>query len=62
MMSLWTIDDEATAELMTKFYENWLEKKIPLRESFEKAQKWLRGQKGFENPYFWAGFVLIGEV
>ncbi|MBL7808490.1 MAG: CHAT domain-containing protein, partial [Saprospiraceae bacterium] len=47
---------------MTRFYTHWLSEKKPLRESFEEAQKWLRGQKGFENPYFWAGFVLVGEL
>jgi len=61
LMSLWKVPDEATEKLMTRFYQNWLEEKMPLREAFEAAQKWLREQKGYENPYFWAGFVLIGE-
>jgi CHAT domain-containing protein/tetratricopeptide (TPR) repeat protein len=61
LMSLWKVPDEATMQLMTRFYNNWLEQKMPLREAFESAQQWLRGQKGFENPYFWAGFVLVGE-
>lgn len=62
LMSLWKVPDEATEKLMTRFYANWLEQKMPLRPAFEAAQKWLRGQKGYENPYFWAGFVLIGEL
>lgn len=62
LMSLWKVPDEATEKLMTQFYKNWLEQKMPLRTAFETAQKWLRGQKGYENPYFWAGFVLIGEL
>ncbi len=62
LMSLWKVPDDATEKLMTRFYNNWLEQKMPLRVAFESAQKWLRGQKGYENPYFWAGFVLIGEL
>jgi len=61
LMSLWSVPDEATRLLMTRFYNNWLEKKQPLREAFEEAQQWLRGQKGYENPYYWGGFVLVGE-
>ncbi|MFN0213825.1 MAG: CHAT domain-containing protein, partial [Saprospiraceae bacterium] len=59
LMSLWKVPDDATEKLMTRFYNHWLAEKKPLRESFEEAQKWLRGQKGYENPYYWAGFVLI---
>lgn len=62
LMSLWKVPDDATEKLMTRFYSNWLAEKKPLRESFEEAQKWLRGQKGLENPYYWAGFVLVGEL
>jgi CHAT domain-containing protein len=61
LMSLWKVPDDATGQLMTRFYSNWLKQKKPLRESFEEAQQWLRGISGYENPYFWAGFVLIGE-
>lgn len=62
IMSLWKVPDDATQRLMTQFYSNWLAEKKPLRESFEEAQQWLRRQKGYENPYFWAGFVLVGEL
>ncbi|MFN0036920.1 MAG: CHAT domain-containing protein, partial [Saprospiraceae bacterium] len=68
LMSLWKVPDDATEKLMTKFYKNWLEKKLPLRESFEKAQTWMRefkdkeGVEIYQNPYFWAGFVLVGEL
>lgn len=58
LMSLWTVDDEATRELMVLFYKEWMEtgKK---RESFNKAQKMLREK--YKDPYYWAAFILIGE-
>lgn len=34
---------------------------MPLRVAFEETQIWMRSQEKYENPYFWAGFVLIGE-
>ncbi len=59
LMSLWKVPDLETEQLMTQFYHNWLEKKMPLREALDAAQAVLR--KRLPNPYYWAGFVLIGE-
>jgi CHAT domain-containing protein len=59
LMSLWTVSDEATQELMNYFYQNWITKKINKKEAFIKAQKELR--KKYPEPYYWAAFVLVGE-
>lgn len=58
LMSLWTVSDEATQQLMTAFYQNWLEGKTK-REAFRIAQLTLRTK--FPEPYYWGAFVLIGE-
>ena len=60
--SLWTVDDAATAELMKRFYEGMLgpEKKNPAA-ALRAAQTALRKQARWEDPYYWAGFVLQGE-
>lgn len=57
IMSLWKVPDAATAELMIKFYSNWLEKKMTIREALHGAQKEMR-EEGWE-VYDWAGFVLV---
>jgi CHAT domain-containing protein len=62
LMSLWQVSDDATQKLMTCFYNKWLVEKQPLRAAFEAAQQWLRGEEGYGNPYYWAGFVLVGEL
>jgi len=56
IMSLWSVDDDATVALMKEFYNNWITKKQNIRDAFTHAQKTMR-----ENhiPYEWAGFVLI---
>jgi len=60
LMSLWQVPEEATTLLMTRFYHNWLDEKMPMREALEAAQTWLRGYRTvYDNPYFWAGFVLV---
>jgi hypothetical protein len=59
LVSLWSIPDNATQVLMTEFYRNCLERNMPMPDALKSAQKWMREQKGYENPYYWAGFVLL---
>jgi len=58
LVSLWTVDDEATAELMGKFYTHLLSGLNPAR-ALQQAQCQLLTQKA--HPYFWAPFVLLGR-
>lgn len=59
--SLWKVDDEATAELMKKFYEGVLKNGQTPAQALRTAQMWMQNQKRWKAPYYWAGFVLLGE-
>ena len=59
LMSLWKVDDEATSVLMTRFYDNYLIKKLSIHDALNRTQKWMKSQKKYENPYYWGGFVLV---
>lgn len=59
--SLWKVDDEATAELMKRFYEKMLREKKSPAEALREAQVAMWRQKRWRAPYFWAAFVLQGE-
>jgi CHAT domain-containing protein len=96
VLSLWKVDDDATALLMTRFYQNLLGRraglKSPLRkaEALAESKAWLRAAgpeevgkaltalprgtivrreavapepaaRPYENPTYWAGFILIGS-
>lgn len=56
IMSLWKVSDEATMQLMTKFYEEWMGGKSK-EEAFFAAQKSLRSS--FAEPYYWGAFVML---
>ena len=59
IVSLWEVSDSSTALLMEEFYR-LLSQGISKVEALAKAKVYLR-QKGYENPYFWAPFILIGD-
>jgi CHAT domain-containing protein len=57
IVSLWKVPDEATAEMMTIFYNELAKTKMPV-SSFETAQKAMRFKYPNE-PKKWAGFVFV---
>ncbi|MFL6388943.1 MAG: CHAT domain-containing protein [Terriglobales bacterium] len=56
--SLWSVDDDATEKLMIAFYTH-LKAGLGKAESLRMAQADIRRQ--FPQPYYWAGFVLMGD-
>ena len=64
LMSLWSVSDESTAELMLEFYQE-LEKGEGKDRALRQAKmNYLQNQTVAikAHPYFWAGFVLKGNA
>ncbi len=59
--TLWKVDDAATAEFMRRFYQNFLQKRLPPSVALRQAQSEMRKVLRFRDPYFWAGFTLQGD-
>jgi CHAT domain-containing protein/tetratricopeptide (TPR) repeat protein len=59
--SLWKVDDEATSELMKRFYTNMLRDGMTPAAALRAAQNSIRQQPQWRSPYFWAAFTLQGE-
>ena len=57
IVSLWSVPDKETMELMTLFYTD-LTKTLNPVISFSKAQKEMRNRYP-TDPEKWAGFVLV---
>jgi CHAT domain-containing protein len=61
VVSLWNVNDRATAELMTKFYRQMLQAGARPAAALRAAQLELGQQKQWHAPYYWAAFTLQGE-
>jgi tetratricopeptide (TPR) repeat protein len=63
VMSLWTVEDNATNELMQIFYQNLLRGENKA-QALRAAQCSLlhRTDLAYTHPYFWAAFRLVGDI
>ncbi|MCP4438856.1 MAG: CHAT domain-containing protein [Aureispira sp.] len=61
-MTLWPLNDQASARLMTDFYNN-LCADLSIDEAMQKAKiDYINGTKGRSaHPYFWASFITLGD-
>jgi CHAT domain-containing protein/Tfp pilus assembly protein PilF len=59
--SLWATDDKATAELMVSFYRKMLKERLRPAAALRATQAEMWREQRWQEPYFWAGFVLQGE-
>lgn len=62
VVSLWNVNDAATAELMRRFYAN-LKAGLGKDEALRQAKLAIRNQPGgrWRHPFYWAPFVLQGR-
>jgi CHAT domain-containing protein len=61
LVSLWDIDDQASAELMAHLYKAVLKEHMPPSAALRAAQIEILREKRWQAPYYWAAFVLQGE-
>ncbi len=61
LASLWVVSDEATASLMTAFYEELAKNQTTKAEALRRAQLTILQDKEFAHPYYWAPFVMVGN-
>ncbi|MEG5036659.1 CHAT domain-containing protein [Microcoleus sp. AT3-D2] len=59
--TLWQVNDESTAIFMTEFYKQLASSKTSKAEALRNAQLTLLQNQQYQNPYFWAPFVLVGN-
>jgi CHAT domain-containing protein/Tfp pilus assembly protein PilF len=64
MMSMWSVPDRETQELMALFYAKWLggmDKPEALRQAQLEERETVRQRYGKDLPFYWGAFVLVGR-
>jgi len=61
VVSLWNVNDQATSELMARFYQRMLKGNQRPAAALRMAQVEMWRQRQWRAPYYWATFVLQGE-
>jgi CHAT domain-containing protein len=60
LASQWEVDSASTGQLMVEFHRNWLAGKTKA-EALRQAALAVRRQARYRHPFYWAGFVLVGN-
>jgi CHAT domain-containing protein len=62
IMTLWQVSDQSSSDLMTSFYR-YLKKGQSKQEAMRRAKmEYLENADDLtSNPYFWSGFVVVGD-
>ena len=58
LLSMWSVDDMVTSELMGRFYEHWLDGNSA-SEALKLAQQHIREQ--YPHPYYWGAWICYGD-
>ena len=61
IVSLWSVSDLGTTELMVRFYQGMLKEGMRPAAAMRAAQVSLMNDKRWASPYYWAPFTLQGE-
>jgi len=66
VMSMWSVPDRETQELMTAFYRNLgsagrYSRVQALRMAALEQMETVRKRYGNTNPFYWGAFVYMGE-
>jgi tetratricopeptide (TPR) repeat protein len=61
LVSLWSVSDRGTSELMSRFYKKMLQDGTKPAAALRAAQIEMLQDAQWKEPYYWAAFTLQGE-
>lgn len=59
--TLWSVQDDSTADLIAQFYAALKQPGITRAEALRQAQLSVLRSPNYQHPYYWAPFVLVGN-
>lgn len=61
LATLWPVNDEATAKVMSRFYEELSNTKQSKVEALRKSQLAMLRNPAYQHPLYWAPYILVGN-
>jgi CHAT domain-containing protein len=61
LATLWSVEDESTADFMTKFYQVLNQPNVSKADALRQAQLSLLHSPQYQHPFYWSAFVLVGN-
>lgn len=61
IVSLWNVQDQATARLMSDFYREMLEEGTVPSAALRRAKLKMYERGAWRAPFYWSAFVIVGE-
>jgi CHAT domain-containing protein len=61
LATLWFINDEASAELVSEFYRQLRNPKLSKAQALQLAQQRLLADRVYEHPAYWSAFLLLNN-
>ena len=59
--TLWSIQDDSTAKLISQFYRELKTPGASKAEALRKAQLSLLQSEEYQHPFYWSAFILLGN-
>ena len=59
--SLWAVEDQSTAHLMSDLYRRHQSLNLSKVESLRQAQFALESDPKYSHPFYWASFIMMGD-
>lgn len=61
VVSLWAVNDPATANLMANFYQKMIQENLSPAAALRAAQLEMWQEGNWRSPYYWAAFTIQGD-
>lgn len=61
LATLWSVNDEASAQFMNYFYQALASKTMTKAQAVREAQSKLLTEPKFQHPFYWSAYILIGN-
>jgi CHAT domain-containing protein len=61
LSTLWQVNDDSVSQVMVQFYTEFNKNGVTKAEALHRAQKALMAQPEYQNPYYWASYILVGN-